>query len=164
MITNIHHPEFNFFSLDYDVALLKVMREIQFSDSVQPIKIVGRDAEEIPVGTMLRVSGFGETLKEEVGDPTVLRAVSVPKITNEQCDEKYAHYIFPVNDNMLCAGFTEGGRDACSGDSGGALVNSDGVAVGVVSWGIGCAEPAYPGVYARLSFVADFIDNVLTNF
>lgn len=142
------------------MALLRVSEKIIFTDSIQAINLVPEGSEDIPDGTTLRVSGYGET-QVATDDPTYLRAVSVPKISNERCEEKYAAYIFPVNENMLCAGFTEGGRDACWGDSGGALVNDAGEVVGVVSWGIGCAQPGYPGVYARISHVRDFIWRVI---
>jgi secreted trypsin-like serine protease len=70
---------------------------------------------------------------------------------------------------MLC---TVGpGKDACQGDSGGPLVTLDSergryvqvwvtgtltacttsVQVGVVSWGQGCADKDYPGVFARVT-------------
>ena len=80
----------------------------------------------------------------------------------------------------LCAGVRAGGRDSCQGDSGKTfkLINNllltsiefiltgslftggplqleiDGYwsVVGIVSWGIRCSEPGYPGVYTRYSF------------
>lgn len=65
---------------------------------------------------------------------------------------------------MICAGFEKGGKDACQGDSGGplSLLDNDGsrVLVGVVSWGDDCAQPYYPGVYARVSSVRSWIKNI----
>ena len=52
--------------------------------------------------------------------------------------------------NMICAGVTGGGKDACQGDSGGPLVVGDKL-VGIVSWGVGCAEARYPGVYSNVA-------------
>jgi hypothetical protein len=91
--------------------------------------------------------------------------VTVKVITNEVCGQSSDgrdDYYGQITDNMLCARVKGGGKDACQGDSGGPLVgtNDDGdlVQVGVVSWGIGCAEAAFPGVYSRVSRVWDWIE------
>lgn len=56
-----------------------------------------------------------------------------------------------INENMLCVGYYGvGGRDQCTGDSGGPLYH-DGVVAGVCSFGAGCGDPYLPGVNARVS-------------
>lgn len=57
---------------------------------------------------------------------------------------------------MICAGFPEGKKDACVGDSGGPLV-SNGRQIGVISFGYGCAQPNYPGVYANVASALKWI-------
>ena len=56
-------------------------------------------------------------------------------------------------DSEVCAE-TLGG-DSCQGDSGGPLFGTlaDGrlVQVGIVSYGLGCAVPAFPGVYGEVN-------------
>lgn len=63
----------------------------------------------------------------------------------------------------ICAGFTEGGRDACQGDSGGPFLcknpnmPNQWYLAGVVSHGEGCARPNEPGVYTRISKYREWI-------
>jgi hypothetical protein len=90
--------------------------------------------------------------------PEGLKFVRVPAITNAACNNDYGG---SITDSMICGGYPGvGGKDACQGDSGGPFVcNFDGKAVlaGVVSWGNGCALATHPGVYARTTYVLDWI-------
>ncbi|KAL7469037.1 hypothetical protein ACHAXS_009273 [Conticribra weissflogii] len=109
-----------------------------------------------------------------------LLAADVGYLRNEECNAQYlpaAGIIKPktpgevITDEMLCAWDTAETQDACSGDSGGPLVTvlpAGGEAemltqVGVVSWGLGCAHRSYPGVYARVAHVIDWIEDTVCN-
>ena len=97
--------------------------------------------------------------------PNNLQYVRVPAITNSQCNTAYGG---SITSSMLCAGYPNvGGKDACQGDSGGPYVcNNNGKAIitGVVSWGNGCAHADFPGVYARVTTVLNWIEsNMVSN-
>jgi secreted trypsin-like serine protease len=120
--------------------------------------------------TSWMVSGWGLTnASNNLSAPTWKRSAPLDRLTDSACNEAYgADYI---SADMLCAGVAQaisggkdpsvsaGGRDACDGDSGGPLVVPDAspdpnsgegwFLAGIVSWGIGCADPRYPGVYAK---------------
>jgi len=88
----------------------------------------------------------------------------VPLITNTACKSAYDGTPAQINTNVFCAGAKQGGRDSCQGDSGGPyMVEKDGrfYALGVVSFGIGCAQAAYPGVYSSNSAFMEWINQHL---
>ena len=100
--------------------------------------------------------------------PDKLQWVEVPLVTNAQCFQNYNGYI-GITSSMICAGYPEGGKDSCQGDSGGPLICNEGgkaVLTGVVSVGLGCAAPNFPGIYSRVTAVLNWIENnmvILTN-
>ncbi|XP_035777913.1 trypsin-1-like [Anopheles albimanus] len=153
----VQHPKQNSWS-DYDFSLLRLDQSLNLTDTVQPIVVRNSSAAELPVGTRCQVSGWGNTHNPDES-ALILRAATVPLTSHRQCSEMYAG-IGPITDSMLCAGYDEGGKDSCQGDSGGPLV-CDGQLTGVVSWGKGCAEPGYPGVYAKVSKASDWIRHTL---
>ena len=87
--------------------------------------------------------------------PNKLHKVNVPVVSDEECNEAYSG-TNPIQDHMICAGLPEGGKDSCQGDSGGPFT-CGGEHIGVVSWGVGCARPGYPGVYTQTSYFVDWI-------
>jgi len=87
-----------------------------------------------------------------------LQAVQVYIKSRAACDSAYDDYNGIIV-NMICAGVTGGGKGACHGDDGGRLVLG-GQLVGIVSWGVGCAEAKCPGVYSNVATLKSFVTNV----
>ncbi|XP_059611636.1 trypsin-1-like [Phlebotomus argentipes] len=149
----VQHPKYNPRTVDYDFSLLELEKPLKFSEVCQPIDLPEQD-QDVEDGAMLLVSGWGNTHNSQESR-NKLRAAVVPKANDDSCNKAYSAY-GGITARMICAGFEEGGKDACQGDSGGPLVE-DGTLVGVVSWGYGCAERGYPGVYSRVASVRDWL-------
>lgn len=91
----------------------------------------------------------------EGSSSSVLLAAKVKIVNQDTCLRAYLR-MATITPEMLCAGATNPARDACQGDSGGPLVANNHL-VGIVSWGEGCANDNYPGVYTRVSKYSDWI-------
>ncbi|XP_066150939.1 trypsin-1-like isoform X2 [Euwallacea fornicatus] len=132
-----------------DVALLQLDKEVSLSDMTRPVCLPATGKSF----TGLNGIAVGWGAQEQHGSvSTKLREVTVPIMSNVDC--KKTGYNSRITDNMLCAGFHDGKKDSCQGDSGGPLHVINGnlhEVVGIVSWGEGCAQPNYPGVYTRVN-------------
>lgn len=87
-------------------------------------------------------------------------SVDVPIVSQGRCFRAYLIFFKRITPRMICAGLS--GKDACQGDSGGPLatrsrVNGKPTLIGVVSFGIGCANRFFPGVYSRVSAAYEWI-------
>ncbi|OPJ67998.1 transmembrane protease serine 9 isoform A [Patagioenas fasciata monilis] len=153
----IQHPLYNPIMLDYDVAVLELATPLVFTKHIQPI-CLPTAAQEFPVGKKCVISGWGHLEEGNATKPEILQKASVGIIDQETCDFLYN---FSLTDQMICAGFLEGKVDSCQGDSGGPLACevTPGVfyLAGIVSWGVGCAQPMNPGVYSRITKLRDWI-------
>ncbi|XP_038051917.1 trypsin-like [Patiria miniata] len=155
------HEDYNTRTLDNDITLLKLSSPVSLSDYVTPACLPQR---EVATGTDCVVTGWGD--QETTVDDPALQQVVVPIISTAQCN-KATWYGGDITDNMICAGYSQGGKDSCQGDSGGPFVcaASSGAyeLVGVVSWGYGCADARNPGVYAKVLNYVDWINNIVAN-
>ncbi|KRT83696.1 Trypsin, partial [Oryctes borbonicus] len=149
------HPSFDYWNHDNDISVLRLASALNLSEAIAPIGLPSEN-QEFEAGTTAVVSGWGTT--SQGGSSSLqLQAVEVPLVSNSECQSAYGTY--EITDQMLCAGIEGGGKDACQDDSGGPLV-VDGVLVGIVSWGIGCAEPEYLGVYSSVPALRSYISEV----
>ena len=112
---------------------------------------------------MAMIVGWGTTNPLTGEAPDLLQHVAVRTMANEHCGN-YSDIGQTITKNMICAGHPAGGKDSCSGDSGGPLLvekNGRYVLAGVTSWGFGCGKEGFPGVYARTTSQMDWILRVL---
>merc|ERR1719273_2797508 len=151
--------EYNPSTLDNDFVILKLDSPLTLNDDVKPA-CLPTSSDYLDVSSTEErcfTSGWG-TLSSGGSATDTCQYVRVPAITNAACNSAYGG---SITDSMICAGYPGvGEKDACQGDSGGPFVCNDGgkaVVAGVVSWGNGCALADYPGVYARTTYVLDWI-------
>ncbi|XP_028984800.1 complement C1r subcomponent-like [Betta splendens] len=173
---SIHlHPQYNTsddMNYDNDIALIKLQDPITFHAAVMPICLPA-DGAAYDDGVMGLVSGFGLDI---IGDKSVLtnklKYVPVPLVNQETCidsitskkNEMGENRVPNLTNNMFCAGFPEGGKDSCKGDSGGPFAltkNGSFWAAGVVSWGVDCGKPGTYGVYTKVVNYLDWINKTM---
>jgi len=162
-----NHPDYNFYvKFDFDFSMLKLSQEIHWAyfPEIRPVCLPTNPSNDY-AGWTATTTGWGLT---EWGFPSnALLEVDLTVLTNYACRYDYGWPSYKISDSMLCATVWGGGKSACKGDSGGPLVTAsgDGVTpgqnyqlIGVVSFGPKrCGLAAYPGVFARVTSVLDWI-------
>jgi secreted trypsin-like serine protease len=170
----IFHPNRNpprTFNLD--IALVKLVRPVRLNSNVNIVCLPSRE-DRFPPGTVCVTAGWGHVV-EDGALSSVVNHVLLPLIGRNACNNLYQKVTretpeikINISSDMLCAGFEQGGRDACQYDSGGPMVNYNRdderwLLVGVVSIGYGCARPGFPGIYTRVSDFVPWIQTVVDN-
>lgn len=142
----------------YDVTMVRLEAPVTDLDAapLSAVTPVTDDAFWAP-GDTLTVTGWGATMTGGPGT-NQLKEAPVPRVSDSDCADAWGGDFSSAD--MVCAG--DGIRDSCQGDSGGPIVApisldppdksdpADWRQVGITSWGGACADPDFPGVYARL--------------
>ncbi|XP_049920805.1 trypsin I-P1-like [Epinephelus moara] len=155
-VSQIFVHNYNYKSFNNDIMLIKLSEPAQLNAHVQPAVLPDGDTPPLRYD-VCTVSGWGVTQIYSYKLSPVLRAVDVKIIP-------YCTYYYwgRITSNMLCAGTRYGGKDSCQGDSGGPLI-CNGRFEGIVSWGISCANPYFPGVYTKVRNYVPWINWVINN-
>jgi trypsin len=168
--TVVVHPDFSAATHANDIAILHTATPITFGPEAQPVSLplplggLPGLGDDPAAGTDLLVAGWGTT-SQGGSFPATLKKVTVPVVSRSSCRSSYG--TTAITDAMLCAGVNAGGKDRCDGDVGGPATMTGPLGqpelVGVISWGRGCAQAGYPGVYTRVGAYELFITlNLLT--
>ncbi|KAL0962754.1 hypothetical protein UPYG_G00344910 [Umbra pygmaea] len=147
---------------DNDLCLLKLSSPVTFTNFIRPVCLAA-PGSTFYAGTTTWVTGWGNIGSGvSLPAPNNLQEVSVPVVGNRRCNCDYGLGTM-ITTNMICAGL--GGKDSCQGDSGGPMVSQQGgrwIQAGIVSFGNGCAQANFPGVYTRVSQYQDWISSTIS--
>ncbi|XP_054259712.1 venom protease-like isoform X2 [Macrosteles quadrilineatus] len=155
-----------------DIALIKLKNKVKFTGLMRPICLPPPQFQDnLFVGSFPTIAGWGKSTVNNAGQTTRLLEAEVEIQDTSECrrnvtsTSKLRNAI--IDHRVVCA--ASPGKDSCQGDSGGPLMllkdirrnGGNYFLMGVVSYGFGCAEEGYPGVYTRVSeYMSWLIDNM----
>ena len=184
------HQDYRQKNYKNDIALIKFPELKRFTRNQQAICLPREinTTNIIQAGNEMYAVGWGGTKSVQPGHRAAeadlskhLKQVKLPFKASTFCDEnvknktasatqkKKGNWYFNST-TQFCAGDVTGQKDTCHGDSGGpgmVLQPLNGkwrwFQVGIVSWGIGCAQKGEVGYYTKVSSYLDWINNIITS-
>lgn len=103
------HNKFSRVGFYNDIAVLVLDRDVRKSKYVIPLCLPTSLRTDTFTSARPTVVGWGTTYyggKES----SLQRQAELPVWKNDDCDQAYFQ---PINENFICAGYSDGGKDAC---------------------------------------------------
>jgi len=159
----------------HDLTLIELKKPIKLKKEAMAVYLPDPKDNYFSGGALV-VSGWGDT--EHCDDDCikagmtgkashVLLVTSLPPVSDSECMRIMKPVDKTINESAMCAGkIQEMSTDACQGDSGGPLAWLDKATgkvklVGVVSQGVKCATPGYPGLYGKMTHVLKWVKKII---
>ncbi|XP_048000959.1 venom serine protease-like [Leguminivora glycinivorella] len=151
------HPQYTSSNYDNDIAILRLSRDIVYSDRVGPVCLPFKFNNTDFAGSRFTLLGWGSLF---IGGPVsnTLQKVDVDVLSQSSCQQ----VVSSLTPRQLC--HYTAGKDACQDDSGGPALYSDpstGLLFlgGIISYGRMCAERGQPGINTRVTAHLAWIQN-----
>ncbi|XP_013138646.1 PREDICTED: venom serine protease Bi-VSP-like [Papilio polytes] len=160
IVQRIRHPKHSSWTLQNDIALLKLHTRVRFSEFIRPACLTFPGAKEFEQNFGI-VAGWGSTGEKSNTSDKLLKGTIYQEYNHTVCKEKMKRTRFVWdNETMICAksGVLRPKQDTCKGDSGGPLMTMSSIyvpcsyfVVGIVSWGSWCGVNLH-GSYTNVSY------------
>jgi secreted trypsin-like serine protease len=147
------HPKFNRENLKHDIAIIETT-SVPDSIKYPPIRLPCNHLVNICyiVGSSVKVIGYGKADKK--GEKEYVEDMKEVDLKIKTIHETKYNSKLVCSDVFLAGDERDGViLDSCTGDSGGPCmkkIKDYWVLVGIVSWGSGCGEAKFPGVYTKV--------------
>jgi secreted trypsin-like serine protease len=159
------HPSYDPYEYDNDIALLRLSRPVNYTETIRPICLPSADVD-LNKFTVCVDTGFGRTGPYDVPSPRLLQA-KMNIMSFETCYSLLGSYRSYINNNtMLCVGSipTED-IGVCYGDSGGPLACKDQqdtwTVIGINSFGFySCSQ----SIVARVSAFSSWVQQTINSY
>ncbi|XP_016838625.2 trypsin Blo t 3 [Nasonia vitripennis] len=148
----IYHDDYTTAALKSDIGLVRVNKNIEFNDNVQPIKLASKDTTT-DINESVISAGWGRVEDDTL--PEKLQYIIFKVSDTKKCNRSY--YRTSVGETQICT-ISKRGQGSCTGDSGGPLVNTNGIQVGISSFIRGGCGHGLPEIFTRVSSFRDWID------
>ncbi len=146
----VAHEKYDINETLNDIALIFLEEEVTLNDRVQVACLPNSEARNELTNTQAFIAGWGKTNEYDDDAAEILQNAQILIKDPSECKKYEDNYTLNWK-NQICA--YKVGRDSCQGDSGGGLYTKDlidgkekFVVSGLVSYGVGCADPSYPGL------------------
>ncbi|CAF1070795.1 unnamed protein product, partial [Brachionus calyciflorus] len=151
----IRHPLYDKDNYLNDIGIIKLKNQVELGRSIRPACLPMFENYPLRENITAWTIGWGSiSLSGERS--SILQNVRLTYYSSSVC-MNVSPYLKKDWNKQVCAGEFKGGKDTCQGDSGGPLFVSEivngiekYVLAGITSYGDGCAQPGFPGIYTKV--------------